>query len=288
MTKCPRSLSLALRLTACLVALPVGALVAQAPHAHFDATSATATWTTSSDHGGALLRVSGPAGIIERRLEAGTSLTLGIEDFLDLANGAASDGAYNWELSFQRVSGNESVVKTRATDGGDRPSRTRNESEDSVLTGVFSFRDGAFLAPTEEAEAGPLVTKAAIADQDEPRRDQVINDDLIVDGSACVGSDCVNGESFGFDTLRLKENNLRIKFQDTSNSASFPSTDWQITANDSANGGANKFSIDDIDAGRTPFTIEASAPSHSLYVDDAGRIGLGTSTPVVRGPHQGR
>lgn len=111
--------------------------------------------------------------------------------------------------------------------------------------------------------------------------DQQILDDLIVGGSICVGMDCVNGESFGFDTLRLKENNLRIKFQDTSNSGSFPTNDWQITANDSTNGGANKFSIDDIDGGRTPFTIEASAPTNSLYVDDGGRIGVGTGTPVV-------
>ncbi len=111
--------------------------------------------------------------------------------------------------------------------------------------------------------------------------DQVIVDDLVVDGSACIGIDCVNGESFGFDTIRLKENNLRIKFQDTSASASFPSNDWQITANDSANGGANKFSIDDVDGGKTPFTIEAGAPSHSLYVEDSGQVGFGTSTPVV-------
>ena len=111
--------------------------------------------------------------------------------------------------------------------------------------------------------------------------DQQILDDLIVGGSACIGFDCVNGESFGFDTIRLKENNLRIKFVDTSTSASFPTNDWQLTANDSSNGGANKFSIDDIDAGRTPFTIEAGAPSHSLYVDGGGQIGLGTSTPVV-------
>ncbi len=111
--------------------------------------------------------------------------------------------------------------------------------------------------------------------------DQVILDDLIVDGSACIGMDCVNGESFGFDTIRIKENNLRIKAIDTSSTSSFPSNDWQITFNDSANGGANKFSIDDIDGGRTPFTIEAGAPSHSLYVDDGGRLGLGTNTPVV-------
>ena len=119
-----------------------------------------------------------------------------------------------------------------------------------------------------------LVVKPAAADQ-------VFLDDIIVDGSACIGLDCVNGESFGFDTLRLKENNLRIKAQDTSSTASFPTNDWQITFNDSSNGGANKFSIDDINGGRTPFTIEAGAPSHSLYVDDGGRLGFGTSTPVV-------
>jgi len=127
-----------------------------------------------------------------------------------------------------------------------------------------------------------LTTSALCLAASLAQADQVILDDLIVDGSICAGMDCVNGESFGFDTLRLKENNLRIKAQDTSNSASFPTNDWQITFNDSANGGVNKFSIDDIDGGRTPFTIEAGAPSHSLYVDDGGRIGLGTSTPVVR------
>ena len=111
--------------------------------------------------------------------------------------------------------------------------------------------------------------------------DQVILDDLIVDGSACVGQDCVNGESFGFDTIRLKENNLRIKFQDTSSTASFPTNDWQLTANDSSNGGANKFSIDDIDGGRTPFTVEAGARSHALYVESDGDIGIGTNNPVV-------
>ena len=110
--------------------------------------------------------------------------------------------------------------------------------------------------------------------------DQVIVDDLIVDGSACIGFDCANGENFGFDTIRLKENNLRIRFMDTSNSASFPSNDWQITINDSSNGGANKFSIDDIDSGKTPFTIKAGTRAHALYVDDKGRVGLGTSTPA--------
>ena len=111
--------------------------------------------------------------------------------------------------------------------------------------------------------------------------DQVFVDDIIVQGSECIGIDCNNGESFGFDTIRLKENNLRIRFQDTSNSASFPTTDWQITANDSTNGGANKFSIDDIDTGRTPFTLEASAPNNALFVNSSGHVGFGSNLPLM-------
>ncbi len=111
--------------------------------------------------------------------------------------------------------------------------------------------------------------------------DQQILDDLIVVGSACIGQDCVNGESFGFDTLRLKENNLRLHFQDTSTSASFPTNDWRIVANDSSNGGGNYLAIEDSNAGRQPFRVEAGARANALYVEDDGDIGLGTSTPVV-------
>ena len=79
----------------------------------------------------------------------------------------------------------------------------------------------------------------------------------------------------------MKENNTRIKFDDTSTSGSFPNNDWQLTANDSANGGLNKFSIENTTVGRIPFTVEGSAPTNSLWIDDGGRIGFGTSTPVV-------
>ena len=106
-------------------------------------------------------------------------------------------------------------------------------------------------------------------------------DDVIVDGSICVGQDCVNGESFGFDTIRLKENNLRIKFQDTSTAASFPSNDWELKANASANGGDDMFGIVDVDAGRTLFQVFAGAPNNALVVDSQGDVGLGVINPVV-------
>lgn len=111
--------------------------------------------------------------------------------------------------------------------------------------------------------------------------DQVFADDLIVQGSACVGIDCVVNENFSFDTIRLKENNLRIGFDDTSSAAGFSARDWQLTANDSASGGASKFSIDDITGGLTPFTITAAAPTNSLFVSSTGRVGLRTGTPVL-------
>lgn len=97
-----------------------------------------------------------------------------------------------------------------------------------------------------------LVTVSASADQ-------VINDDLIVVGSVCVGFDCVNNESFGFDTIRLKENNLRIKFEDTSTIEGFASNDWSIVINDSGTGGTSHFSIVDDTAGETLFRLCAVA-----------------------------
>lgn len=106
-------------------------------------------------------------------------------------------------------------------------------------------------------------------------------DDVIITFSLCVGNDCNNGESFGFDTLRLKENNLRVHFDDTSTSASFPKNDWRLVANDTSNGGASYFAIEDSTAGRIPFRVEAGAPVNSLYVEADGDVGIKTANPVV-------
>src|SRR5205823_8872736 len=108
--------------------------------------------------------------------------------------------------------------------------------------------------------------------------DVVTADDAIIQGSRCVGLDCVNNESFGFDTIRLKENNTRIKFDDTSTTAGCPNNDWQLTANDAC-GGANKFSIEDITGSKVPFTITAGAPTNSMFVASSGKLGLGNSSP---------
>src|SRR5882672_5956929 len=124
-----------------------------------------------------------------------------------------------------------------------------------------------------------LMLGAAFITSGKAVADFVIPDDLIVQGSACVGLDCVDGESFGFDTIRMKENNTRIKFDDTSTSPGFPNNDWQLTANDSASGGLNKFSIENTTVGTIPFTVVGPAPTNSLFVSSTGKVGLRTATP---------
>ena len=117
--------------------------------------------------------------------------------------------------------------------------------------------------------------------------DQVIPDDLIVQGSACVGLDCVNNENFGFDTIRVKENNTRIQFDDTSTSAGFATNNWQIRANDSASGGASFLGFVDqggtgnSETGTLVFAVNAGAAANSLRVGSNSKVGLRTATPVL-------
>lgn len=237
-------------LVALLVALPALAQPNPEPIAKMNASATGLSFTPKAGFASVALSVSGPNGIVYTySFVNGERIYF---DGLSPRGEQLQDGSYNFEL----------VGMPEARERGTGATMARQ-----TQSGSFAIVGGQIVSGG--AEEAPLL------------KDQQILDDLIVDGSICVGQDCVNGESFGFDTLRLKENNLRIKAQDTSNTASFPSTDWQITFNETSNGGQNKFSIDDIDGGRTPFTIEASAPSHSLYVDSGGRIGLGKSTPVV-------
>ena len=254
------------------------------------------SWQAGVDFGKAVLTVAGPDGSVLRREFGSAEQILLHANDLEIA--AMGDGQFSWQLQLAPVvTEKQAEALEAARTAGDAHARENLKRAGELpavlpaVSGHFRIKGGSIVVSpgaepqmrTPSARVVPAGSTApsVATDTDGATKDQLFYDDLIVVGSACVGQDCNNGESFGFDTLRLKENNLRIKFQDTSTSASFPTNDWQLTANDSANGGANKFSVEDIDGGRTPFTLTAGAPSNSLFVASNGRLGLGTSTPSV-------
>ena len=236
-------------------------------------------WQITVPTEGVSLRVISPDGsAFEQHFPSGVSPW-----FYSRAGGMLPDGIYRYELVMSPVV--QPQVRARALssrESGEVVSMPRGSVESGVFRvsgGLVALSDPSIdepLAPATATNAPPVTTSKPISP-----RDVVNPDDFIVQGSLCVGLDCVINESFGFDTIRLKENNTRIKFEDTSASAGFPSTDWQLTANDSVSGGANKFSIEDITNATVPFTVTGGAPTDSVFVDSTGRVGLRTSTPVL-------
>jgi hypothetical protein len=208
------------------------------------------------------------------------------------------DGQYTWEIRVAPTVSSDVAKKLKSARAANDDAAARKIMReagltDNVSSGSFAIAGGTFVTPSgtearvstdssSQKEEDPTIGGPATT----PRggkvavNDQVIPDDLIVQGSTCVGFDCVNNESFGFDTIKLKENSTRIKFEDTS-TGSFPSNDWQLTANDPPGGTANRFSIEDITGATVPFTVTAGASTNSIFVDSTGRVGFRTATPVL-------
>ncbi|MFL6200812.1 MAG: tail fiber domain-containing protein [Thermoanaerobaculia bacterium] len=104
------------------------------------------------------------------------------------------------------------------------------------------------------------------------------DDDLIIQGNACIGESCTTSDD-DFPVLKLKGLNPNILFDDVEPPPSLVSSsfnDWAIAVNLSD---VAKFSILDVDGETTPFTILGGAPTNSLFVADSGNVGLGTASP---------
>jgi hypothetical protein len=263
-------------------------------------------WAARVPNDGLVLTVSGPGGFIfQKEFPSGRAASF---EIYDQDRKVLPDGGYQWEIRLQRKAEPAPAVSMEGQESKDgRPAGAEAsrsapaDPESLVQSGHFRILNGSIVpaglvepaprhAPAPQATGAvtpgagtsaqsgsvlrPASTEGTLAIQTAVEGDTSFND------SICVGFDCTNAESFGFDTIRLKENNLRIKFEDTSVSP-FPTNDWQLTANDSASGGANRFSIDDVTNSRTPFTVTANAPTASIFVASSGRVGFRTSTPAV-------
>ena len=225
------------------------------------------------------------------------------------------DGQYVYELRVTPIIASEVREALRAARASDKGAEVQREmrrrgqipSHPLVQSGGFQVVNGSIVTPgaveenrgparamvTEQPAApAPVVASARRSGYKVQRHhprfmvfDQVIPDDLIVQGSACFGFDCVLNEGFGTDTIKLKENNTRITFDDTSTSAGFAANNWQIRANDQPTGGVNYLGIVDLGAtgtgetGTVVVAVDAGALANSIRVGTNSKVGFRTATP---------
>src|SRR5258706_14742407 len=270
-------------------------------------TGSSVRWDVTAAHVGMSVTVAAPDGRVFRvETKSGASAEFALSD---KQGNRLPDGQYTYELRLTpeiSKAVKEQLAAARGQDDGHedvRASRKRMGIQSLVESGGFSIVNGAVIVAGSAEEGARKVSRIS-----EPQLpglapattvskkmhhplmiatpDDGIPDDLIVQGSACVGLDCVNGEVFGFDTIRVKENNTRIQFDDTS-AAGFPLNNWQIRANSSAAGGASFLSFVDQGAtgnsetGTIVFEVDAGASANALKVSSTSKVGFRTATPVL-------
>lgn len=246
-------------------------------------------WNPKTEYSQATLIVSGPGDLALRQ-----EFPAGVAPRFDTRDQTYPDGSYKYELRLSPLLSPETQAVLRAAAQDEQREQTLETlrqagelPEMPLISGHFVIADGAIITG---GGSEPVADRSAVQDVSAPS--QLITEDLYVDGKQCLGTQCTGSETFGYDTLRLKADNLRVMFQDTSGALpGFPENDWQIRINESAEGGQNAFYIDDLGPDSegsannnpysTPFVIEADVPSYTLYLEDQGRVGLGTSTPYV-------
>jgi Chaperone of endosialidase len=276
--------------------------------------SSSVKFDVSATNAGITLTVIGPDDVAyTKEFKSGTSP----EFKLVTSRGERlPDGQYTYELRLSpiissetrealkaaRENGNGREVQRELQKKGALPSKALVQSGSFfVANGTVTISSGteekAAVAPAATERPVTTVVNAPVSTgrtnykvvRHHPRFmvfDQVIPDDLIVQGSICAGLDCVNNENFGFDTIRVKENNTRIQFDDTSTGAGFPSNNWQLRANDSG-GGSNLFGIVDqgttgnSETGTIVVAVEAGASANSIRVGSNSKVGLRTATPLL-------
>ena len=222
-------------------------------------------FSTEFDYSQAWLRVTGPNSYTqELTFDSLAELALSLDV-------GAVDGDYHWQIVAAKATGPRELMRSAEADSlsVERPTLP-GKPVSATFHGSFQVRSGLIELPSASLST----------DGQDVFEKKFFGEDVYIDGQLCVGADCVNNENLGADTVRLKENNIRIHFLDSSSSQSFPSNDWQLTVNSSQNGGDSFFSLDDLTGGTTPFRVDAGAPDHALRIAANGRVGLGTSTPA--------
>ncbi len=218
--------------------------------------------------------IAGPNGFaLSRTFGRGEAPTLALPDTL-------ADGIYFYDVRLNPAGRQREAAEVGGS-AKPSPAVAAQSGHFNVRAGVVSAPDATAREPRQTRTGGARATPSGEAPAPPQPDDFLINDDLVVVGSTCSGFDCVNNELFGLENFLGKQNNNRLRMDDTSVAGGFPATDWQLRFNDDSSGGLNRFAVEDLTGARLPLSIVAGAPNNSVFVDTAGNVGLNTGAPVV-------
>jgi hypothetical protein len=199
-------------------------------------------WLPLADYKHLVLTVAGPGDFyLQREFRDGEALSFSPLDFQD---DRLPDGVYAYEL--------------------------RAEGE-PVQSGHLWVQEGRFVDKLPADLKPPIRNITA---------QETVTDDLVVQGQACIGGDCLSGDGNG-PALKIKEfGNRQIMFDA---GCCYPTEhDWALEAGDFS-GLNGDFLIRDLFAGTVPFRVGTYAPDNALTISpNNGNIGLGTLTPGAK------
>jgi hypothetical protein len=166
-----------------------------------------------------------------------------------------------------------------------RPDRLRFTLRLTLVIALMAAVAGASPVQAQRKDGRPKGSKPDItrkAKREAERRreraggirpaDQVIADDLIVDGNACVGVSCANLEVFPLPLKAKNGNTPGIRLEQDA-SGGFTARSWDVAGNEA------NFFIRDVTGGSTlPLRIFPGSTSNNLVLRDSS-VGIGTVDP---------
>jgi len=245
-------------------------------------------WLPQVDYERLVLTVAGPGDLyIQRGFSSGEAPFF---SSLDGQGGRLPDGVYAYELRTvprQDLKLHEKLAKAR--EAGDASAVKELETRESlterslVQSGHLWVQGGSFAdkIPAPPPPSSPSGSASKPPTRTLGTKDYVVADDLIVQGQACIGSECVSGDANSGPILTLKELfGGQIKFQAMNCCVPYARV-WALQANDvdSTNG---DFLIRDVSANTIPFRIGSAVPDNAFTILYNANVGLGTLTPAVR------
>lgn len=215
------------------------------PLARVEVQAARIDWLPRGEYESLLLTVAGPEDLLYIRREF-SAVEAPSFSSLDVPGGRLPDGVYAYEL--------------RAI--------SRLPEQPLVQSGHLWVQGGSFVTNQSKSASKP---PSIITDK------TTISDDLIVEGHACIGSDCVDAAG---PALKIKDfANYTIQFDGLN--CCFPwERRWALQANEP--GASGDFLIRDVTQGTIPFRIGSGVPDNAFTIWFNGNVGLGTLTPAVR------